>query len=240
MRFYRLDSAPYESLRYSGEYSANRKWGLPGLQCPTCGGCVVDDSEVYPEVDLSSLPEARQLEKAWLEEDLERFKRLREMVRPLVPVGAPLLAGAGFGPLVGSARGNFAQLHMLYGDRVIIRRDALEQLQSEGLRGLKGCRTGLRFRQRNAPELMELDVVRYGLFHPDCLPPGKAEPCETCSGYDFSMPKKPLLDGASLPEHLDVFRLRNFTSVIVISERFADTLRRLNFEEFSLRELPVR
>jgi hypothetical protein len=36
------------------------------------------------------------------------------------------------------------------------------------------------------------------------------------------VPKQPLLDEASLPEHLDVFWLRDC------------------FEEFSLRELPVR
>ena len=58
--------------------------------------------------------------------------------------------------------------------------------------------------------------------------------------YGFSLPKQPLLDRASLPEHLDVFRLRNLTNFIVITERFADTLHRLGFEEFSLRQLPVR
>jgi hypothetical protein len=48
------------------------------------------------------------------------------------------------------------------------------------------------------------------------------------------------LDRASLPEHRDVFRLRNCLGFIVINERFADTLHRLGFGEFTLRELPVR
>ncbi|HEX8433586.1 double-CXXCG motif protein [Archangium sp.] len=240
MRFYLLDSIPYGTSRYSGEYTARRRWGLPGLQCPTCDVPYVDKSEAYPGVDLSGVPEAKQLEEAWLEEDVEKFMRLRELVRPRVPEGAPLAPGSGFGPLVGTARGNFAQLDMLYGDRIIIRRDALGQLQAEGLRGLKGHRTGLRFRQRNAPELMEVEPELIGLLHPDSMPPGMAAPCKTCGGYRLSLLKEPLLDRASLPEHLDVFRLRNCTSFIVISERFADTLRRLGFEEFSLQELPVR
>jgi uncharacterized double-CXXCG motif protein len=240
MRFYELDSVPYGTSRYTGEYRAERKWGLPGLQCPTCNCPYVDQSEAYPGVDLSGVPEAKQLEEAWLEEDVERFMRLRELVRPLVPAWAPLVPGARFGPLVGTARGSFAQLHMLDRDRVIIRRDALEQLQAEGLRGLEGYRTGIRFRQRNAPELMELHLEMPGLLHPDCIPPGKATPCKTCGGYIYSMPMQPLLDKTSLPEHLDIFRLRNFTGVIVLSERFVDTLHRLGFEEFSLRELPVR
>ncbi|QRK10859.1 hypothetical protein JQX13_12750 [Archangium violaceum] len=240
MRFYELDSVPADSMRYTGEYNAERPWGLPGLHCPTCDASWAGISEAYPSVDLSGVPGAKQLEKAWLEEDFAKFERLRAMVRPLVPSWARLTPGTGFGPLVGSARGNFAQLYLLYSWRVIIRRDALEQLLAEGLRGLKGCRTGLRFRQKNAPELMELEMEPHGSFHPDCLPSGNTEPCATCGGYDYDVPKQPVLDGASLPEHLDIFRLRSRDGVIVISERFADTLRRLDFEEFSLRELPVR
>lgn len=240
MRFYRLGSVPASRMRYKGEYKAERKWGLPGLHCPTCDASWGGISEVYPSVDLSGLPEAKQLEKAWLEEDFEKFERLRAMVRPLVPSWAWLTPGTGFGPLVGSARGNFAQLYMLHAWMVIIRRDALEQLQAEGLRGLKGGRTELRFRQRNAPELMELEMEPHGLLHPDCLPAINAEPCGTCGGYNYDVPKEPVLDRTSLSERLDIFRLCNRNGIIVITERFADTLQRLGFEEYALRELPVR
>jgi uncharacterized double-CXXCG motif protein len=191
-------------------------------------------------VNLSGLPQARQLEDAWLEEDLGKFEFLRAMVRPLVPTSARLRPGTYFGPLVGSARGNFPQIRIQYPWLVLVRREALEQLQAEGLQGLKGCRTELRFRQRNAPELLELEVELHGKYHQDCLPPVEPEPCETCGSHKFGQPKQPLLDAASLPEHLDIFRLRNGAASIVITERFADTLRRLGFEEFSLQGLPVR
>jgi uncharacterized double-CXXCG motif protein len=240
MRFYELARVPGENSRYSGDYSIDHKWGLPGLHCPTCDASWATISEAYPSVDLSGLPEAKQLEKAWLEEDFSKFERLRAMVRPLVPASARLTPGTSFGPLVGSARGTFPQLYLLYAWMVIIRREALEQLQAEGLRGLKGCRTELRFRQRNAPELLELEMEQHGLYHPDCLPPGGREPCETCGGYDSGLSNPPLLDKASLTEHLDLFRLRDNHGVIIITERFADTLRRLGFEEYALRELPVR
>jgi hypothetical protein len=87
---------------------------------------------------------------------------------------------------------------------------------------------------------MELEMESHGLFHPDCLPPVNAEPCGTCWGYDYDVPEQPVLDKTSLPEHLDIFRLRNRHGFIVLNERFADTLRRLGFEEYALRELPVR
>ncbi|WP_257461797.1 SitI6 family double-CXXCG motif immunity protein [Archangium lipolyticum] len=240
MRFYELGSVPYGTSRYTGEFPMDHRWGLPGVHCPTCDASWSGISEAYPSVDLSGLPEAKQLENAWLEEDFQKFERLRQMVRPLVPSWARLIPGTAFGPLVGSARGTFPQIYLLYAWMVIIRREALERLQAEGLRGLKGSRTELRFRQRNSPELLEVELEPHGLLHPDCLPPGKTEPCGTCGGYEFGLPKQPLLDGASLPEHLDVFRLRNCPGFIVINERFADTLHRLGFEEFSLRELPVR
>jgi uncharacterized double-CXXCG motif protein len=240
MRFYELESAPYERVRYTGEYSATRKWKLPSVHCPTCDASWGDITEAYPSVDLSGLAEAKQLEKVRLEEDFQKFDRLRQLVRPLVPAWARLIPGTGFGPLVGSARGTFPQLYMLYSWVVIIRREALEQLQAEGLRGLKGCRTELRFRQRNAPELLELELEAHGSFHPDCLPPVNAEPCVTCGAYDYDVPKQPVLDSASLPEHVDVFQLRSRAGFTLINERFADTLHRLGFEEFSLRELPVR
>jgi uncharacterized double-CXXCG motif protein len=240
MRFYKLESIPASRMRYKGEYKAKRKWGLPGLHCPTCGDSWACIAEAYPSADLSGLPAAKQFEEAWLEKDYEKFERLRAAVRPLVPSWARLTPGTGFGPLVGSARGNFPQLYMLYSWRVIIRREALEQLQAEGLRGLKGCRTELRFRQRNAPELMELETEPHGLYHPDCLPPGNNEPCKTCGGYETGPSGQPVLDKASLPEHVDIFQLRDHDGLVIINERFADTLRRLGFEEYVLCELPVR
>jgi uncharacterized double-CXXCG motif protein len=240
MKFYRLEDVRPDALRYTGEYSASRKWGLPGVHCPVCDAVWSDGSDAYPSVELSRLREAKKLEEPYLEEDFAQFERLREAVRPLVPAGVPLWPGTKFGPLLGSARGTFAQLFMQDAWTLLIRREALEQLQAEGIRGLDAFSTQLRFRQRKAPELLELQIEPHGLLHRDCIPRGKADPCGKCGRYDFSLPKKPLLDRASLPEHLDLFRLANFTTVIVASERLVEVIRRLGFEEVSIRELPLR
>ena len=238
MRFYKLE--PVEPPRFTGEYNAVNKWGLPGVQCPSCGSTWSNVGDAYPCVDLSGLEEAEKLTKGYLERNFEAFESLRERVRPRVPPGVPLWPGTRFGPLVGSARGRFAQICMLYADSFIIRREALEQLQAEGLQGLVGCRTALRYRQKEAPDLWELQLEPHGLLHPDCIPPDEREPCAKCGHLGFSLPKEPLLDAASLPKHLDIFRLANFTTVIVATERFVDTVRRLGFEEISFRELPLR
>jgi uncharacterized double-CXXCG motif protein len=129
---------------------------------------------------------------------------------------------------------------MPYAWRLLVRREALEQLQAEGIRGLVAGRTQLRFRQRQAPELLELQIEPRGLLHRDCIPPGKAVPCGKCGRYGFTLPDNPILDRASLPEHLDLFRLANRTTVIVASERLVDAIHRLGFEEVSIRELSLR
>ncbi|MFP2929084.1 double-CXXCG motif protein [Pyxidicoccus sp. 3LG] len=234
MRFFRLKDV--NPPRYSGGYQADHKWFLPGARCPTCHDTWGSIGEAYPSVDLSELPERKKF-KARLEEDFEEFTRLRELVRPLVPPGVPLKPGTGFGPLTGTARGSFPQLTLQNSWTVLARREALEQLQSEGVRRLKGCRTELRFREKDPPELMELQVEPGGLFHRDCIPPHV--PCPTC-GPRFSMPREPILDAASLSTDRDLFRLANFSTVIVGSERFVETVRRLGFEEVDFRELPTR
>jgi uncharacterized double-CXXCG motif protein len=237
MRFFRLNDV--YPPRYSGEYRAHPELGLPGIRCPACGKTGAGIGERYPAVDLSGLSEREQF-KPRLEKDFAEFTRLRELVRPLAPAGAPLNPGTTFGPLVGTATGEFAQLLLQNAWTVLMRRESLEQLQAEGLRGLKGCPTGLRFQEKHPPELLELQIESRGLLHPDCLPPGKAAPCATCGSNDFSMPREPLLDAASLPTDRDLFRLINFATVIVGTERFVETVTRLGFEEVKFLELPVR
>jgi hypothetical protein len=54
------------------------------------------------------------------------------------------------------------------------------------------------------------------------------------------LPDNRILEAASLPAHLDLFRLSDFGTVLIGTERFVDTVRRLGFEEVLFRELPVR
>ena len=237
MKFYELE--PVQEPRFTGQYQAEHKWGLPGIHCPRCDATWSDISFAYPCTDLSGLERQGDF-SARLEQDYAEFERLCTRVRPLVPPGFPLWPGTEFGPLVGSASGNFGQLFMQYAWTLLIRREALEQLQAEGLRGLQGCRTELRFRQKSAPELMELQLEPQGRLHPDCLPPDREPSCAKCGREDLTLPDHRILDAASLPSHLDLFRLTDFGTVIVASERFVDAVRRHGFEEVSIRELPVR
>jgi uncharacterized double-CXXCG motif protein len=240
MRFYQLEAVELTRRRYKGEYRAEHPWMLPGIRCPACHAVWGGVADAWPCVDLSGLKDAKTLGKAHLEEDYAEFERLQEQVRPLVPPGMPLWPGTQFGPLTGRARGHFGQLFMQYGYLLLIQREALEQLQARGLRGLTACPTALRFRQKSAPELWELQIEPHGMLHPECIPPDERTPCARCGRWGFTLPKERLLDRASLPEHLDLFRLIDASVVIVASERLVDAIHHLGLEEVAIRELPLR
>lgn len=121
-----------------------------------------------------------------------------------------------------------------------MRREALEQLQSAGVRGLTGCPTQVRFRTRRAPDLRDIQLEIHGRFHPDCLPPSNP-PCSTCGvSMGYSVPDPYLLDASSLPQHVDIFRLADASTRIIANERMVDTVRRLELDGVVFKELEVR
>ncbi|MFY0564759.1 double-CXXCG motif protein [Archangium lansingense] len=131
------------------------------------------------------------------------------------------------GPIVGKAQGRFGQFVSPVPWILLVQREALEKLQAEGLRGLKGCRTDLRFRQRASPELLELELLPVGKVHPDCLPPTRKPPCARCGQNRIPLPDKLLLDASTLPNHLDLFRLEDYSTELICTERFVDACKRL-------------
>ena len=237
-RFYWLRHP--EKSRYTGHLNARHKWLLPGVQCPKCGVVRTGGLASYPSVDLSSLPDEKAFRNPRFE-TLEEFERIRERVRPLVPPEAELLPGSYLGPMVGTATGNFSPLFFSQVDLAVAQREALEQLQAEGVRGLRGFPTpGLRFRtKKNPPELLELEIFLHGRLHPDCIPP-RPPPCPLCGRDSFRRPEEPILDAASLPTHTDLFRLGDFDSMLIGTERFVDAVQRLELDALDPQELPVR
>jgi uncharacterized double-CXXCG motif protein len=225
---------------YTGFVDAAHQWGLPGIRhCPGCEATWGAGAKAYPSVDLTPLTSLADFETARAE-PIEEYERLCELVRPFLPPGALLEPGAGFGPLVGTAQGRFGQFVSNYSCLLLVRREALEKLQAEGLRGLKGCLTAVRFRQRNSPELLELELLPVGHAHPDCLPPQRKPPCARCGRHGLSLPDDLLLDAATLPSHLDLFRLEDFSTVIVCTERFADACQRLGLDGVAFHPLPTK
>lgn len=240
MRFYKVSAD--EALRYTGDLSsAKHKWGLPGMHCPNCGTVGGWAGLLYPCVDLSGLPvqELKKLSEGW-PVAVEEFERRRELVRPLAPKQALLKTGTSFGALTGRGSGQFGQLFMQNPWSLFLRREALDQLQSAGLRGLEGCRVDVTFLAKNPPELWELQLVAQGRLHPDCLPPDRKPHCSFCGRTGVKLPAAYWLDATSLPAHLDVFRLADFPTQIIVTERMMDTVRSLGLDGVVFQEVVAR
>lgn len=238
MRFYEISADP--TSRHTGHVNAAHRWGLPGVHCSECGNTWSEGlGTAYPSVDLSSLAEREDFETP-RPEPIEEFERLRELVKPLLPMGAYLPSGCDFGPLVGSATGSFGPFYFQNPWTLLIQREALERVQPKGLQGVKGCKTELRFRQKKAPELLELELEPHGHLHVTCLPQERPPPCPRCGLDAVSLPEEPVLDAASLPSHLDVFRLRDFSTVMIATERFREAVQHLALGDIAFRELPLR
>jgi uncharacterized double-CXXCG motif protein len=239
MRFFGIEED--RSAGYTGSIDASHKWRLPGLfECPACEATWGSGSKAYPSVDLTPVTSLADFEEA-RPEPIEEYERLRALVRPLLQPEAVLQPGASFGPLVGNALGRFGPIVLSPCPWwPMVQHEALAKLQAEGLSGLKGCRTQLRFRQRASPELLELELLPVGRAHPDCLPPGRKPPCSRCGRNGLTLPNPLLLDAATLPTEMDVFRLEDFSTVVVCTERFVDACQRLGLDGVAFHPLPTR
>lgn len=240
MRLYLMDGDP--AAGHTGNLrNAAHKWGLPGVEpCSACGTGGGWAGVEYPCVDLSSLParELKRLSDPW-PVPFEEYTRLRELVRPLAPQSAILEPGTRLGPLTGTATGTFGQLH-LQDWALVVRREALERLQGAGVRGLQGCPLDVRFRGKSPPELRELQLELHGRLHDDCVPDRKP-PCSRCgSEGSYALPEKYWLAAASLATHVDVFRLRDFPTLLIASERMVEAAHRLKLEGARFQLLDVR
>ena len=235
MKFFRL--RPAEGPRFTGYLDAGHRWGLPGGLCPVCQASPGGLGEAYPSVDLSGwayreeLAEARQV-------PLEEYERLRDLVRLQVPFEAPLRPGAEFGPLIGKASGKWSALDLPSPWTLVMRTETVDQLREAGI-ALRASKMDLRFRSKTEVDLREVEIHCRGRLHDSCFPGGRERPCERCGRQGNSLPKEPVLDGRTLTGDLDLFRLSDFTTVIVATDRFVDAVNRFKFEGVVFKEIAV-
>ncbi|QQR45524.1 hypothetical protein JKA73_05145 [Myxococcus xanthus] len=241
MRFYRVEAST--TSRFTGNLSrAAHKWGLPGVEpCTECGVGGGWAGLQYPCVDLSSFSKAelKPFSDPW-PVPFEVFARLRERVRPLAPEGAVLEPGTRLGPLTGAATGAFGQL-ALQDWTLVIRDEALEVLQGEGVRGLTGCCLDVTFRGKNPPVLRELQLALHGRLHPDCFVHPRAPTCAKCgSEASERLPDTYWLTRETLPVEVDLFRLRDYPTLVIATERMVVAVDRLKLEGVTFQPLDAR
>ncbi|TQF13452.1 hypothetical protein FJV41_23980 [Myxococcus llanfairpwllgwyngyllgogerychwyrndrobwllllantysiliogogogochensis] len=214
MRYYTLQER--EKVRWSGRYDMGRRWQLPGVSCPTCGNTWGGGGYDYPAVDLSRLGGgAKALERPrcvpWAE-----FEALRASVLPLVPSGAVVTPGSGFGPLTGRAQGRFGPVSVHMPWTLLVRPDVVRRL--DGLTGAVPVPATFR-RAGSDGELFELQVLPGGTL----VGEDRHKPCKTCGRASWVLPP-PERRRLAVPPSSDFARAT--ASVVVVSERVVEQLER--------------
>ncbi|NOK21918.1 hypothetical protein HMI50_33355 [Corallococcus carmarthensis] len=235
MRFFEVN--PAEGPRFTGYINGVHRWGLPGGLCPVCHASPGGLGEAYPSVDLSGWAHRQELVEA-RQVPLEEYERLRDQVRSQVPFDAPLFPGAEFGPLTGKASGKWGAMHLPEPWTLVMQRDALECMRGAGI-ALRASKMDLRFLGRTEVELLEIEVHPRGRVHDSCFPGGRERPCERCGRQGGSFPDAPILDSRTLPKDQDLFRLTDYTTIIIATERFVDAVNRFEFEGVVFKEISV-
>ncbi|GMT99955.1 hypothetical protein KH5H1_40750 [Corallococcus caeni] len=235
MRFFEVNAA--EGPRFTSFIDGAHRWGLPGGLCPVCQASPGGLGEAYPSVDLSGWSLRRELEEA-RQVSLEEYERLRDLLRAQVPFEAPLRPGSEFGPLSGKASGKWSALDLSSPWTLVMRSEAVDQLRGAGI-ALRASKMDLRFRGKTEVDLREIEIHCRGRLHDSCFPGGRERPCERCGRQGGSYPDAPILDGRTLTGDLDLFRLTDYTTIIIATERFVDAVNRLGFEGVVFKELPV-
>lgn len=216
MRYYTLTQRrDVARSKWTGGYDLGRQWGLPGVECPTCNDAWGGGGYDYPTVDLSELPGKQDFERPgcvpW-----DEYVSLRQRVLPLVPPGAVIEPGTGFGVLTGKAKGKFPPVVIEVPWMLLIQPAMVPKLK--GLTGAIPVPT--RFKARpGVAELVELEVRPGGSI----AGADADRPCKTCGRSEMALP--PFGD-LRLDEVPNVDFARSWSTLVVVSERVVERLER--------------
>lgn len=234
MRLFHLQP---EDKQFEYEIDASHMWGLPGVQCSACGRTWSTTGIAYPALDLSKLPSVGRYcnpSPVAVEELLE----LRASILPLSPAEFVLPPGAEFGPLVGRARGRFGDFAWVNPWTMLIRREALLRLTSEHIRLPRFVAPHLNFGSEPPVDLLELQIEPHASLSVKSFVSGESSSCSVCA-YDARKVQRVIVSRASIPSRAELFRLRDFPTLILATEYFVKIVRKWNMTGILMSEVDI-
>lgn len=221
----------------AGYVQAAHKWGLPGVQCHVCGSTWGNIGLEYPTVDLSDFPENRRLLDRW-PVSLAMFEELKGVIQNAFPHLDQLEPGTSFGPLVGTATGKLNGFVWNMPWTLLITGDALDKLNGFDLSLPRTVAPILTFKNESQ-KVFEFEVLPSGILNNAIYPPEHPRICDACGRIGATKPDNLILDGSSIPDDLDIFRLSNFTTLIMVTERFVKAVRELGINGAFFQEVQL-
>ncbi len=221
------------------EIDGKHKWGLPGIQCLSCGNTWVSVGLAYPSTDISRLPTSERYCKNGAA-SVEAMEELRRPLHVLMPNHPLLKPGTSFGPLIGKAYGQIGDFAFCGSWTLLIRTEALQALENVGVRGLIGVQPQLKWLRGTVPvRLVELEIKACTLVAPSSLQPEERRSCAACGYRRLKTPAPIILAHSSIPADLDLFRGRDFTTRILATGRFVETVQTLGLAGLVFHEVEI-
>lgn len=215
--------------RKAGYIDAAHKWGLPGVICPICNSTWGAVALEYPSVNLADFPDEKLYREA-RPEPLNEFLRLRQKIADAFPQLPVLKPGASFGPSVGKAAGGRLDGFVWRAWWTIcLEASALERLKDSGLSLPKSVKAELKFK-KEVQEVFEFDLPLKGKLTNAVYDGIQLKYCDGCGRDSSSKPKEMLIDKESIPNDVDIFRVSNFTTIILVTEKFVEVVTNLDIK----------
>lgn len=218
--------------------NAIHQWGLPGLTCDKCGQTWTSVGLAYPSVDLSGLPEEK-LYRELKPVNLKKMEELKTKIKQLVPRDAILRPGTDLGPLKGTAQGTLPDFVWINPWTLLIQAHSLEMLEKYGVRMPLAVPAKIKFRGKNAVELLELQVEPHARLASLASSSSKGIPCTSCGREEITKPKVITIDYSTLPSHVDIFRGKDISTMLLATERFTLAVKELHLRNTLFREVDV-
>lgn len=225
-----------DDTRDDYELDGSSKWGLPGLNCPTCGETWATTGVEYPTVDISNEPFADEYTRL-SPVSLEEFEKTTARIRSRFPAGAPLPPGTEFGTLTGAGSGPFPDFVWLVPWSLLIKRDAYAQLRAKNVRMPEAVAPELRLPKNQVNDLLVLEILPLVSLASASFLPGD-EPCKGC-GREGRKLDVAVVSRDSIPADVDMFRPRNFPTYILGTERFKQAVDELELVGMVFQELAL-
>lgn len=227
MRYFQIkEDQPRSTSSY---IDATHRWALPGVECDVCMNTWSSVGSEFPSIDVSGFPFASELlEPGPL--PLSEFRKLRAKVADALPKMAHLGPGSEFGASRGVAIGNgFDGFIWRAWWTICLESSALMKLEKSGLLLPVSVKAELKFK-RNEHEVFEFDLPLEGRLANPVYDGIQLDYCSACGRDSGTLPDVPLFDIGTVSGKFDIFRVSNFTTIILVTDKFVETVRALGID----------
>jgi uncharacterized double-CXXCG motif protein len=222
---------------YHNDIVARRNNYLPGIKCDLCGQTWARLGIAYPLVDISVLTLDKRLFRPRAV-PVDEYKQLRDLVAPLIAENLPLPPGTGFGPLVGREKGVCGDFSWANSWTLLIKQSSYLNLQSLSLKLPKVSIPNLKTKKIWDCELYELEIEARVSLIDSSYYETDSKICLKC-GRDERKVEKIIVNKNSIPPELDMFRIADFPTHILVTERFKYIVTQLGFSNILFMEIEM-